>query len=103
AVLGTSGCEPAEKPPGGLCSTWDSWDIETRGMRKGGSAEGEENRLTVSGTVGTNGREPPESAEPEELVPNSPGQVGQEYAKDANRLIRSKKRNFVWDKQDKGA
>ncbi|KAH9307180.1 hypothetical protein KI387_044395, partial [Taxus chinensis] len=38
-TVGTSGHESAEKPPGGLRSIWDSWDIRTHGTRKAELAE----------------------------------------------------------------
>ncbi|KAH9325508.1 hypothetical protein KI387_005686, partial [Taxus chinensis] len=47
------------------------WAVGTRGTRKAGSAEGEENRLTTL------------------------GHLGQEDAKDTNRLDRPKRRTFA--------
>ncbi|KAH9293385.1 hypothetical protein KI387_041412, partial [Taxus chinensis] len=52
-----------------------SWDVGTRGTRKGGSAEGKENQ-TVSGTVGTNRPEPAGSAEMRNFSPKQSGTSG---------------------------
>ncbi|KAH9298058.1 hypothetical protein KI387_029740, partial [Taxus chinensis] len=79
-TVGTSGCEPAKKLPGGPRS---NWDIGTRGMRKGKLAESEKkNRQVLSRTVGPKVRSGRELGDSEEFVLDSPGQVGQKYAED---------------------
>ncbi|KAH9318093.1 hypothetical protein KI387_019862, partial [Taxus chinensis] len=56
--IGTSGRESAEKPPGSLRNTWDSWDIGMHGVRKADSAEGGKNCLSLaSGSQGQLGQE----------------------------------------------
>ncbi|KAH9320803.1 hypothetical protein KI387_015442, partial [Taxus chinensis] len=106
-----------------------SWDKGTGGTRKGGSAEGKENR-TVSGTVGTKrpelagstemgtnslkqigtsgtevrgGRGKPGSAGKKNFRNNSLGQMGQ---MDANRPVRLKSAQgarSIWDIRDETA
>ncbi|KAH9291406.1 hypothetical protein KI387_043404, partial [Taxus chinensis] len=56
-TVGTSGCEPAEKPPGGPRSNWDIWAVGMCGTRKVDSAEkGKKLPKSLFRTVGTVGK-----------------------------------------------